>query len=100
MKHRYLTILVALLLIIIVFSYVISGRMGMTLFPKTEADYANVVVTLPFGTPVEKTQAIANQISESARRVIAKTPNGNLLLKGIFSEIAKKVVILPKCEFI
>lgn len=95
-----MTILVALLLIIIVFSYVISGRMGMTLFPKTEADYANVVVTLPFGTPVEKTQAIANQISESARRVIAKTPNGNLLLKGIFSEIAKKVVILPKCEFI
>lgn len=90
LKHRYLTILVALLLIIIVFSYVISGRMGMTLFPKTEADYANVVVTLPFGTPVEKTQAIANQISESARRVIAKTPNGDLLLKGIFSEIAKK----------
>ena len=90
LKHRYLTILVALLLIIIVFSYVISGRMGMTLFPKTEADYANVVVTLPFGTPVEKTQAIANQLSESARRVIAKTPNGDLLLKGIFSEIAKK----------
>jgi multidrug efflux pump subunit AcrB len=90
LKHRYLTILVALLLIIIVFSYVISGRMGMTLFPKTEADFSNVVVTLPFGTPVEKTEKVVKQLSDSARRVIEKTPNGNLLLKGVFAEVAKK----------
>jgi multidrug efflux pump subunit AcrB len=90
LKHRYLTILVALLLIIIVFSYVISGRMGMTLFPKTEADFSNVVVTLPFGTPVEKTEKVVKQLSDSAQRVIEKTPNGNLLLKGVFAEVAKK----------
>jgi multidrug efflux pump subunit AcrB len=90
LKHRYLTILIAILLIITVFSYVLSGRMGMTLFPKTEADYANVVVTLPFGTPVEKTQNVVNQLTESARRVITKTPDGDLLLKGMFAEIAKK----------
>ncbi|MDD5229431.1 MAG: efflux RND transporter permease subunit, partial [Methylococcales bacterium] len=90
LKHRYLTILIALLLIITVFSFVLSGRMGMTLFPKTEADYANVIVTLPYGTPVEKTQKVVNQLFESAQRVITKTPDGDLLLKGMFAEIAKK----------
>lgn len=90
LKYRYLTVLSSVLLLVLVFSYVLSGRMGMTLFPKTEADFANAVVTLPFGTPVEKTQKVVAQLNAAAQRVIDKTKDGDLLLKGKFAEIAKK----------
>lgn len=90
LEHRYLTIVAALVLLITVFSYVLSGRMGMTLFPKTEADFANVIVTLPYGTPVAKTQAVVDQLIKAAQDTAAAIPEGDKLVKGIFAEIAKK----------
>ncbi|HRQ06035.1 MAG TPA: efflux RND transporter permease subunit, partial [Nitrosomonas halophila] len=68
-------------------SYAISGRMGMTLFPKIESDYAQVTLVMPFGTPVAKTEAIASYLSATARRVADNTPGGDQLLTGIFAEI-------------
>lgn len=90
LRYRYLTIATALAFLIMVFSYVLSGRMGMTLFPKTEADYANVTVNLPFGTPVEKTASVVDHLVRSARETASKVNQGELLIKGIFAEIAKK----------
>jgi multidrug efflux pump subunit AcrB len=90
LKHRYLTIVAAVVLLVCVYSYLISGRMGMTLFPKTEADYANVTVTLPYGTPIAKTEAVVSRLVGAARSVQASVPEGEQLVKGIFAEIAKK----------
>ncbi|GAB6140435.1 efflux RND transporter permease subunit [Methylosoma difficile] len=90
LKHRYLTIVAAVVLLMCVYSYLISGRMGMTLFPKTEADYANVTVTLPYGTPIAKTKAVVERLVGAARTVQAAVPEGDQLVKGIFAEIAKK----------
>ncbi len=87
LKHRYLTVVAAFSLLIATLSYALSGRMGMTLFPKTEADYAQVTLVLPFGTPIEKTEAVARHLIATARRVADKMPQGNELLKGVFAEI-------------
>ncbi|GAB4264187.1 MAG: efflux RND transporter permease subunit [Methylomicrobium sp.] len=87
LKHRYLTVTLAFSLLIASLAYAVSGRMGMTLFPKVESDYAQVTLTLPFGTPVEKTESVARQLSEAARRVASSTPRGDELLTGIFTEI-------------
>ncbi|MGZ8227785.1 MAG: efflux RND transporter permease subunit [Methylococcaceae bacterium] len=90
LRHRYLTITIALVLLISVFSYVLSGRMGMTLFPKTEADFANVTVTLPYGTPIAKTRAVVDRLIEAARETVATVPEGDKLVKGMFAEVAKR----------
>ncbi len=87
LEHRYLTVTLAFSLLIAALAYAASGRMGMTLFPKVESDYAQVTLTMPFGTPVEKTEAIARHLSEAARRVASNVPNGDLLLKGQFTEL-------------
>ncbi|MBU2569033.1 MAG: efflux RND transporter permease subunit [Gammaproteobacteria bacterium] len=86
LEHRYLTVTLAFSLLIAALAYAASGRMGMTLFPKVESDYAQVTLTMPFGTPFEKTEAIARHLSEAARRVVSNVPNGDLLLKGQFTE--------------
>ncbi|MGD7034799.1 efflux RND transporter permease subunit [Methylotuvimicrobium buryatense] len=87
LDHRYLTVTFAFSLLIAALAYAASGRMGMTLFPKVESDYAQVTLTMPFGTPVEKTETIARHLSEAARRVASNVPNGDRLLKGQFIEI-------------
>lgn len=87
LNHRYLTVTIAFSLLFATLSYAASGRMGMTLFPKVESDYAQVTLTMPFGTPVARTEAIARHLSEAAHRVAAKVPGGDELLRGIFTEI-------------
>ena len=87
LRHRYLTVIAAFALLIVTLSYAISGRMGMTLFPKIESDYAQVTLVMPFGTPVAKTEAITRYLSETARGVAENTPDGDKLLNGIFAEI-------------
>lgn len=87
LRHRYLTVIATFALLIVALSYAISGRMGMTLFPKTESDFAQVTLVMPFGTPVAKTEGIARYLSETARGVARNTPGGDKLLNGIFAEI-------------
>lgn len=87
LQHRYLTVTLAFSILIAALAYAASGRMGMTLFPKVESDYAQVTLTMPFGTPVEKTETIARHLSEAALRVASNIPNGDQLLKGQFTEI-------------
>ncbi|MDQ7090838.1 MAG: efflux RND transporter permease subunit [Methylococcales bacterium] len=89
LKHRYLTTIIAFSLLVAVLSYAASGRMGMSLFPKTESNFSQATITLPYGTPIEKTQAAVKILTQHARQVIKDVPDGDQLIKGIFSQIGK-----------
>lgn len=89
LKHRYLTITFAFSLLIVVLSYAISGRLGMSMFPKTESDFAKSTLTLPYGTPIEKTQAIVKILTQKAKEVALEHPQGKQLIRGIFSQIGQ-----------
>jgi len=89
LKHRYLTIITAFALLISTLSFAFSGRMGMSMFPKTESDFAQVTLTLPFGTPVEKTQKIVDYLVSTAKGSIEQRKNGDQLIRGIFAEVGK-----------
>ena len=89
LRQRYFTISIAFGLLAIVLSYAASGRMGMGMFPKTESDFAKVTLSLPYGTPIEKTQAAADHLIKSAREITTEIENGDKLLRGIFAEVGK-----------
>ncbi len=89
LNHRYLTVIIAFSILIATLSFALSGRMGMSMFPKTESDYARVSLTLPYGTPVEKTQSIVDRLVKSARLAADKIENGDQLIRGIFAEVGK-----------
>jgi len=89
LNHRYLTVIIAFSILTATLSFALSGRMGMSMFPKTESDYARVSLTLPYGTPVEKTQAIVDHLVKSARLAADKIENGDQLIRGIFAEVGK-----------
>ncbi|MBZ4647993.1 MAG: acriflavin resistance protein [Desulfomicrobiaceae bacterium] len=84
-SFRYATVAVAVAILMAVGGYVASGRMGMTMFPKVEADFAYVEFTLPVGTPVTETQRVA-RILEDAARAVAAEHGGERLLEGVFAQ--------------
>jgi len=86
LRNRYITLCICLSILMITIGYVKSGRMGFELFPKIESDYAKVTVTLPYGVPIQKTEAIQKKLVESAQFVAEKN-DGKALVTGIFARI-------------
>lgn len=90
LRHRYLTLSVAAAVLILTASLVISGRMGMTLFPKIESDYARVQIALPYGSAVEQTEEVRNRLLASAEQVAQRYEQDNLVV-GTFADIGRSV---------
>ncbi|HSO17877.1 MAG TPA: efflux RND transporter permease subunit, partial [Desulfosarcina sp.] len=87
LRHRYITLACGLAVLFLTVGYVQSGRMGFTLFPKIESDYANAIATLPYGTAVQKTTAVQNRLIAAVRDV-ADENGGDTLLKGIYARVS------------
>ena len=87
LHHRYLTVVAAFSLLFLTLSYAASGRMGMSMFPKTESDFAKVTITLPYGTAIEKTKLVVQHVIKNANQVAEETGQAKQLVKGIFADI-------------
>jgi multidrug efflux pump subunit AcrB len=87
LRNRYITLAVGLAVLIVTVGYVQSGRMGFTLFPKIESDYARVTATLPYGSAVQKTMAVQDRLVEAIRAVTDEN-GGERLLQGIYARVA------------
>jgi len=89
LRRRYLTVAIGLFVLILTISYVKSGRMGFQLFPSVDSDVALCSFKLPYGSPVEKTQAIHDRIikvGEALAQEIEKEA-GTPQIKGFLSKI-------------
>jgi multidrug efflux pump subunit AcrB len=89
LKYRYLTVTIAVSLLIVTISYAMSGRMGMVLFPKIESDYAKATVLMPVGAPAEHMQKVAKRLLDSARKVAEETGQADELVRGIFTQFGR-----------
>lgn len=102
LNNRYTVIALSIALLMTAAGYVKSGRMGMTLFPSVESDYAYASAVLPVGSSDERVQRVETVLTESARRVINEN-GGENLSRGIFSlvtdnEISMRVFLTPAGE--
>jgi len=86
MRLRYLVVACGLGLLALVSSYALSGRMGMTLMPKVEADQSVVTATLPIGSPHARAVAVRDRLEAAAWEIIHRQ-GGDRLSEGIFSNI-------------
>jgi multidrug efflux pump subunit AcrB len=89
-RYRHLTLSIAVASFMIILSHVISGRIGIILMPRVEADASVVTATLPFGSPLPKVAAVGALLSQKAEGVIAEN-GGEALSKGIYSRIDENV---------
>jgi multidrug efflux pump subunit AcrB len=88
MRHRYLTLTVALALLMICMSYALSGRMGFQLYPIVESDYADAQLVLPYGAPVRRTEALVQRLENGARQVVEQSGHPELV-QAIVADIGQ-----------
>jgi multidrug efflux pump subunit AcrB len=90
-RMRYLTVAAALALLALVAGYVFSGRIGMILMPKVEADYAFATATLPVGCPMSQATDVRDRLERAAHKV-ADAHGGEKLCEGVFAVVRENVV--------
>ena len=86
LRNRYIVISIGTVVLLLTISYVKSGRMGFELFPKIESDYAMATAVLPFGTAVQKTEAVQRILVDAGKALTAEN-GGEQLSEGIFAYI-------------
>jgi multidrug efflux pump subunit AcrB len=79
LHHRLVTVSIAVALLLASIAYAASGRMGFQLFPVVESDRSEATVVLPYGAPVEKTQAVLDRIEAGAKEVLAESGRPELV---------------------
>lgn len=66
LKWRYLTVSIAVGILILTLSLVAGGRLKFVFMPDVEADNVTALLTLPQGTTIEKTTEIMKRLEESS----------------------------------
>ncbi len=90
---RYISVSVFLFILIAMGSYVASGRLGLQMFPRVEADFSYAHAVLQVGAPEEQVIAIEQRMIKAAEELIAEN-GGDQLSYGIFSEINENEIEL------
>ncbi len=83
LKFKYSVVAACIGLLIISAGFIMSGRMGMELMPVTESDYAFVQIEVPTGTSTEEITEMADQLYQSARKLIDEN-GGERLSPGVY----------------
>jgi multidrug efflux pump subunit AcrB len=86
LRERYLTLTVALALCMAVWGYVASGRIGVSLMPRIEADQSVARAMLPIGSPASRAVEVRDHLMAAARQVVEQN-GGDRLVRGIFALI-------------
>ena len=86
LRYRYLTLSAGITVLLLTVAFIKSGRMGFELFPKIESDYAMVTAKLPFGTAVQKTEKIQQNLVDAAQQ-ITRENGDDKLVEGIYAVI-------------
>jgi len=88
LRHRTITVALAIAVLAVTLSYALSGRMGFGLFPAVESDRSEATVLLPYGSPVEKTEAVMQRLLAGARQVIEEGGHPELV-EQIISDVGR-----------
>lgn len=88
---RGVTVGVGLALLVIIFGYVFSGRIGLILMPRVESDMAVVTAVLRVGASQEQVDEVRTRLVEAAHRVGEKH-GGKRLMSGVSALVEENVV--------
>ncbi len=86
LRRRYLTLAVAVAILVGTVGYAASGRLGFVLMPRQESDYAVATATLPGGSPIDRARAVRDKMVAAAERVAAEH-GGDALVEGIIARL-------------
>ncbi len=70
-RWRYATVSLGIMVLLLTLGTWTAGWLKFTFFPKVESDTLQCLVTMPAGTPVERTVAVVENIEQAAKEAAA-----------------------------
>lgn len=83
---RYATLAIAFGLLVVCIGLVASGRIDFSFVPKVEAERVTAAVNMPFGTPIQETRKVQQQLLAGAHHVL-EANGGDSILRGIYTQV-------------
>tara|TARA_R110001592_G_scaffold27763_26_gene102948 strand:+ start:1900 stop:5055 length:3156 start_codon:yes stop_codon:yes gene_type:complete len=90
---RYISLSLFLFVLIAMGSYVISGRLGIQMFPKVESDFSYSKAVLKVGAPESVVKKVEQHIVETAQNIIAEN-GGDQLSLGVYSQVNENEITI------
>lgn len=87
-QWRHLTLAVGIATLILVGGAVKSGLVPFTFFPSIEGDYVQAAARLPFGAPLERTEAVGEALQRAADQV-AEESGVTGLVRGLYKTVGE-----------
>ena len=87
-SHRYMVAVIAISTFTVTLGYIKGGHMGFEPFPRVESDYAYAYASMPYGTPIEKSEEVAKRMLDAAWKVVEDSGHPELC-EGIFADVGK-----------
>lgn len=93
-RWRYATVALGIAILLVTVGIWQAGWIKFTLFPKVESNFLKCRLTMPAGTPVERTAEIASYLEQAGKEALAeadkKRPqDAPPLLKGIITRVGR-----------
>ncbi|MFW6081687.1 MAG: efflux RND transporter permease subunit [Desulfosalsimonas sp.] len=86
LRNRYITLVSAVTLLLVVGAYAYSGHMGMIMMPEVSADEIEAGVSLPVGTTPDQAAKVADAITESTMEMFERH-NLHLVAEGVKTNV-------------
>ncbi|MCF8307447.1 MAG: efflux RND transporter permease subunit [Bacteroidales bacterium] len=86
LRHRYITLSIAISTLLMVGAYSYSDHMGIIMMPEVAADEIEAGVSLPVGTTPRQAEKVAKEITQSSRKMFDEN-NLELAAEGIKTNI-------------
>ncbi len=84
-ERRYLTVAIGIAVLLSAFGLVAGGRLEFTFFPRIDSDIVRATVNMPFGTAVEDTRAVEEELIRVGRELAAEMGGGAEVRRGTFA---------------
>ncbi|MFK0569867.1 efflux RND transporter permease subunit, partial [Endozoicomonas sp.] len=81
LNHRYITLSVAVAILVTAMAWQASGRLGFVMFPRVDADSVKVTAKLPYGSPEASLQNVLQILEQGGLKVVAEN-GGEALVSG------------------
>ncbi|MCB9786853.1 MAG: efflux RND transporter permease subunit [Deltaproteobacteria bacterium] len=90
-RERYLTLAVGVATLAVVVGLIAGGRVDFAFMPRLESDNVRASAALPFGTPVEETQAVQQRLIDGLRETLEELGGEDKLSRGIYAVIGQGI---------
>jgi len=93
LRFRYAVVAAGVAMLLIVTAYVLSGRIGMTVFPKVESDMAYCEAVLPYGAPASALESVRKRLTATADQIAEKS-GGDKEVESVYAVISDNTVTM------